>query len=96
MRSKAFGFYHDACQKSFREYASDFRREKCTYEEVRLRPFSSVYANFHVFEVHYWGTLTSVMKKTFFIQKNMAKRKRFLHESDLFFALHNTFGTGYL
>ena len=83
---------------SLREYATDFRRdksEKCTYEEVRLRPFS-FYANFHVFEVHHQGTPTSVMKKTFFIQKNMAKRKRFLHVSDLFFALHNTSGTGYL
>ena len=95
MRSKAFGFYHDACQKSFREYASDFRREKCTYEEVRLRPFS-FYANFHIFGVYYQGTPTSVTKKTFFIQKNMAKRKRFLHVSDLLFALHNTSGTSYL
>ena len=54
--------------KSFREYASDFRRdksEKCTYKEVRLRPFS-FYANFHVFEVHYQGTPTSVSEENVF------------------------------
>lgn len=65
--------------KPFREYASDFRRdksEKCTYEEVRVWPFS-VHANFHVFEVHYQGTPTSVMKKTYICRKIWLRGKGF-------------------